>query len=115
MTVRHAWESSEQDQDCVPQKGPLTGKTVYERLPLERNSVSDHFTEREAPLPGRGARPLPDGEREPQAATKSTSLWQPGVLFHVSSRYPRRPDAARVDRLAGILRTGLVAPGCCQD
>lgn len=43
------------------------------------------------------------------------SLWQDGALFHVSSRYPRREDLPRVDRLAGILRQGLIAPGSCED
>jgi hypothetical protein len=33
----------------------------------------------------------------------------------VSTRYPRNPRLTRVDRLAGILRNGLVAPGACQD
>jgi hypothetical protein len=44
-----------------------------------------------------------------------TSLWQDGALFHSASRYPRRADARRVDRLAGILRNGLIAPACCED
>ena len=48
-----------------------------------------------------------------------TSLWQPGALFHVASRYPRRAEAKRVDRLAGILRSGLIAPAhapeVCSD
>ena len=46
---------------------------------------------------------------------KLISLWEPGSLFHASSRYPRREGAPRVDRLAGILRNGLIAPGCCED
>jgi hypothetical protein len=33
----------------------------------------------------------------------------------VASRYPRNPRVARVDRLAGILRNGLLAPASCQD
>src|SRR5437016_1094753 len=44
-----------------------------------------------------------------------TSLWNPGDLFHVAARYPRKPGAARVDRLAGILRHGLLAPASCPD
>ncbi len=44
-----------------------------------------------------------------------TPLWHDGALFHVTSRYPRKPDVPRVDRLAGILRGGLVAPACCPD
>lgn len=43
------------------------------------------------------------------------ALWHSGDLFHVSTRYPRRPQAARVDRLAGILRNGLMAPASCRD
>ena len=43
------------------------------------------------------------------------SPWHPGALFHVSTRYPRRRRAARVDRLAGILRHGLLAPASCPD
>ncbi len=46
---------------------------------------------------------------------KLRRLWQRGDLFHVATRYPRKPQAPRIDRLAGILRKGLVAPGCCQD
>ncbi|HUG94276.1 MAG TPA: hypothetical protein VML55_25830 [Planctomycetaceae bacterium] len=42
-------------------------------------------------------------------------IWREGVLFHVTRRYPRKPDAARVDRLAGILRHGLLAPAACDD
>ncbi|MDA4119998.1 MAG: hypothetical protein OK436_05380, partial [Thaumarchaeota archaeon] len=41
--------------------------------------------------------------------------WHPGALFHVSTRYPRKPHAAGVDRLAGILRNGLLAPAHCPD
>jgi hypothetical protein len=43
------------------------------------------------------------------------SLWRSGALFHVSRRYPRRADVARVDRLASILRKGLLAPASCPD
>jgi hypothetical protein len=43
------------------------------------------------------------------------SPWRPGALFHVSTRYPRKPQAAGVDRLAGILRNGLLAPAYCPD
>jgi hypothetical protein len=50
-----------------------------------------------------------------RAKEQRPSLWHPGALFHVCTRYPRRPRAARVDRLAGILRNGLLAPACCPD
>jgi hypothetical protein len=46
---------------------------------------------------------------------KLSRLWQAGALFHVTNRYPRNPQAPKIDRLAGILKSGLVAPGCCQD
>jgi hypothetical protein len=46
---------------------------------------------------------------------QAAELWHTGALFHVSARYPRNPRAARVDRLAGILRKGLLAPASCQD
>lgn len=36
--------------------------------------------------------------------------WHNGALFHATSRYPRKPKARRVDRLASILRNGLLAP-----
>ncbi len=54
-------------------------------------------------------------DREACARAKLRKLWQTGDLFHVFSRYPRRPEAPRVDRLAGILKHGLVAPGACDD
>lgn len=47
--------------------------------------------------------------------SKLRRLWQPGALFHVTARYPHKRTAAPVDRLAGILRNGLVAPGACAD
>jgi hypothetical protein len=56
-----------------------------------------------------------DGSPEARARKKVRRLWQLGDLFHATYRYPRRPDAPRVDRLAGILRRGLVAPGCCEE
>jgi hypothetical protein len=48
-------------------------------------------------------------------STTRTPLWHAGALFHVSARFPRKPNAPRIDRLAGVLRNGLVAPACCQD
>jgi hypothetical protein len=42
-------------------------------------------------------------------------LWQNGALFHVANRYPRKHHAPKVDRLAGILKRGLVAPARCPD
>jgi hypothetical protein len=77
--------------------------------------MCDPASEREANMPGPRADPLPDGEPEQQARKNRAALWHSGALFHVSTRYPRDPRAARVDRLAGILRKGLLAPGSCQD
>jgi hypothetical protein len=59
--------------------------------------------------------PGPGGRPASRVASNFPSPWRSGNLFHVSSRYPRRPDALRVDRLAGILRLGLIAPASCQD
>ena len=42
-------------------------------------------------------------------------FFREGMLFHNVSRYPRRDDAKPVDRLASILRNGLVAPASCSD
>jgi hypothetical protein len=47
---------------------------------------------------------------EDRARDRLTTLWQPGMLFHLFSRYPRRPGAARIDRLAAVLKRGLIPP-----
>ena len=47
------------------------------------------------------------------ARAKVRKLWQEGDLFHVTRRYPRKATAPRIDRLAAILRAGLVAPARC--
>ena len=47
--------------------------------------------------------------------TSRTSLWRPGTLFHAATRYPRKSNVSRIDRLAGILRNGLIAPAGCPD
>lgn len=49
---------------------------------------------------------------EALARRRIRPLWQVGDLFHVSDRYPRR--GPRIDRLAGILRSGIVAPARCE-
>jgi hypothetical protein len=46
---------------------------------------------------------------------KHRKLWHDGCLFHVASRYPRKRHAPRVDRLAGILQRGLIAPASCSE
>lgn len=58
---------------------------------------------------------VPDDSAESRARKKLRALWQRGDLFHVSNRYPRKPNAPRVDRLAGILRSGLLAPAQSRD
>jgi hypothetical protein len=59
--------------------------------------------------------PGPEGRAAAAARRKIKALWQAGDLFHVAARYPRRPGGPRVDRLAGILRAGLVAPARSPD
>lgn len=65
--------------------------------------------------PARPAGTLPNPVPESPEKRPQTTLWHAGALFHVTSRYPRRAGAARVDRLAGILRNGLIAPAHCAD
>jgi hypothetical protein len=55
------------------------------------------------------------GSPESRAQKRLRKLWQLGDLFHATNRYPRRREHPRIDRLAGILRSGLVAPSACQD
>jgi hypothetical protein len=69
--------------------------------------VSDPRSERKTDTPTR--------RTKPRARKKRTSIWHLGALFHVTTRYPRKAHVARIDRLAGILRNGLVAPASCQD
>lgn len=47
--------------------------------------------------------------------TSPAHLWHHGALFHVASRFPRKSSSPKVDRLAAILRDGLVAPACRPD
>jgi len=53
--------------------------------------------------------------RDSGVRDKIKRLWQPGDLFHAFYRYPQRADLPKVDRLAGILRKGVVAPASCDD
>src|SRR5258708_7240851 len=82
---------------------------------MREKRVSGQRQKRKAKTPRRSAKPWPDGSAESRAMQKLRRLWQAGALFHVTNRYPRNPRAPRIDRLAGILRKGLVAPGRCQD
>lgn len=52
---------------------------------------------------------------EELARAKVRALWQAGDLFHVTSRFPDDATEPRVDRLAGILKRGLVAPARCDQ
>jgi hypothetical protein len=77
--------------------------------------VSRQPIQRGVNSPGHSAKTLPDGQAEAQARKKVRALWQPGALFHNCARFPRKPNVPRVDRLAGILRQGLVAPAVCPE
>jgi hypothetical protein len=77
--------------------------------------MSDQPLSCEANTPEPGAEPLPGGEPVLRPDEQRPSPWHAGALFHASTRYPRNPRAARVDRLAGILRNGLLAPAYCRD
>jgi len=54
-----------------------------------------------------------DGES--RARKRVSRIWRQGSLFHNFWRYPRNPAAPRIDRLAGILKQGIVAPASCRD
>ncbi len=56
-----------------------------------------------------------DKQDDSRARERLRKLWQPGDLFHVFSRYPRRRGAPKSDRLAGILKHGILAPATCAD
>jgi hypothetical protein len=77
--------------------------------------VNAQNSARKAQAPRRGAEPRPDRRRKSRPGKNRPSLYQPGALFHVSYRYPRKGNAPKVDRLAGILRNGLLAPAACGD
>jgi hypothetical protein len=61
------------------------------------------------------ANAFPNDSAESRAKKKLRALWQRGDLFHVTSRYPRKRNVPKVDRLAAILRNGLLAPAQSQD
>ena len=65
--------------------------------------MSSAIDERQLPKMNAGAR------------SKLKRLWQMGDLFHNSARYPHKRDALPTDRLAGILRRGILAPAACDD
>ncbi len=49
------------------------------------------------------------------ARQKIRKLWHMGALFHNAYRFPRKRTAPRIDRLAGILKMGLLAPAAARD
>jgi hypothetical protein len=77
--------------------------------------MSDQASADKAQRPEPGAEPSPGGGPVSRPKAQRPSPWHTGALFHVATRYPRRRRAARVDRLAGILRNGLLAPASCPD
>jgi hypothetical protein len=77
--------------------------------------MSDPHGQQETEVQLRPGDSLPDGQPEARARKKVNTLWRAGSLFHVTTRHPRKRQAPRVDRLAGILRRGLLAPARCQD
>lgn len=52
---------------------------------------------------------------EALARARVKKLWRTGELFHNFARYSHRPEMKKVDRLARILESGLVAPASCND
>lgn len=77
--------------------------------------MSDQSLEPDGNTPGDATEARREARGDSRARDRLKRLWQLGDLFHVFSRYPRRPDAPKVDRLAGVLRQGLVAPAWCGD
>jgi len=59
-------------------------------------------------------KPVPGGADTSTPAQQKRNLWHMGALFHCTSRFPRKAKAPRVDRLAGILQRGLLAPAQCS-
>lgn len=77
--------------------------------------MSDQRREQEGDTPQDFTDEMRELGGDSRARDKLKRLWQPGDLFHVFSRYPRKPDALKVDRLAGVLKKGIVAPASCDD
>jgi hypothetical protein len=109
-----AWATDQNDYLSPSSLG--SGRITFRcRLWFARNRVSDQPSARKANTPEPGAEPLPGGGPVLRLKEQRPSPWHSGALFHVSTRYPRKPRAAGVDRLAGILRNGLLAPAYCPD
>lgn len=75
----------------------------------------DDRSERALPVPQTESFGIHELAAESLAHSRVRQLWQPGDLFHNFSRFLKRPDIPRVDRLAQILTKGLVAPASCDD
>jgi hypothetical protein len=92
-------------------------RTSGERATADRKgtTVSRQISEREADRSERGAGLPPGRGPKSRAAKDFQSLWHIGALFHVSHRYPRKRNVAKLDRLASIFRHGLLAPASCPD
>ena len=77
--------------------------------------MSHRGPQRAAESPRQSADPSPNWHVESRASERIRRLWQPGDLIHMTTRYPRKDKKRRLDRLAGILKQGLVAPARCRD
>jgi hypothetical protein len=84
-------------------------------LLFERKIVSHQHSKQKANTPRRSADPFPDESAVARARKKLKKLWQLGDLFHITDRYPRKAKGPRIDRLAGILTRGLLAPAQCSE
>lgn len=73
------------------------------------------ITDSQNEIAGQLEQQSPDSSGNPAARSRLRQLWQLGDLFHATERYSRKRAAAHIDRLAGILRHGLVSPGACED
>src|SRR5947209_2527550 len=76
--------------------------------------MSNQHSKRAAKTPRRSAASS-GATAEDRARSTLKKLGQHGDLYNVTTRYPRKPNLPRIDRLAGILKSGLVAPGRCAD
>ncbi len=54
-------------------------------------------------------------EAEAAARMKIRKIWHMGALFHNTYRFPRKRRVPKIDRLAGILQRGLIAPAACPE
>jgi hypothetical protein len=110
-----AWENNCALWQAAPGEYDFTGSSEgIGCFPRGKNVGNRHYAQR-ADSPKDSADLSPHETAESRAKKKLRALWKSGDLFHVSTRYPRRGNTPRVDRLAGILTRGLVAPARCRD